>query len=151
MAKLPRAPVLILAVLRISLGGLFIFAGILKIADPVEFLTAIETLRILPYSFAYLLAFLLPSLEIVCGVSLIIKKGLTGALLLLTSLMTVFIFAIGLSWFRGLDIVCGCFGDPGSLQTNYPLLLIRNVGLLVGLAIILMGNAKSKLNFTQNA
>jgi uncharacterized membrane protein YphA (DoxX/SURF4 family) len=129
-------------VLQIGMGGLFIIAGTLKILDPSNFLTAIETFQLLPYPLAYFIAYLLPWMEIICGLALIFKKGQMSALIILTALITVFIIALALSWGRGLDIVCGCFGNPGSLKTNYPWLLTRNFALLAVIILILIRNKK---------
>ncbi len=129
-------------VLQIGMGGLFIIAGTLKILDPSNFLNAIETFQLLPYPLAYISAYLLPWMEIVCGLALILNKGQQIALIILTALIAVFIIALALSWGRGLDIVCGCFGKPGSLKTNYPLLLTRNFAILAALILILIRNKK---------
>ena len=104
-------------VLRVGIGGLFIISGTMKILDPLKFLTAIETFHLLPYSIAYIVAYFLPWVEIISGLALILNKGQKSALIILTTLITVFIIALVLSWGRGLDIVCGCFGHPKSIKT----------------------------------
>lgn len=143
MENRAKALTILFIVLRIGLSALFITAGILKIIDPSKFLTAIETFRLLPYPLAFLFTYLLPWLEIICGLALMINKGQQGALFILTGLITVFIFALGISWGRGLDIICGCFGNPGSLKTNYPLLLIRNLAIFTILILLLIRNKKN--------
>lgn len=129
-------------VLQIGMGSLFIIAGTLKIHDPSTFLTVIETFQLLPYPLAYISAYLLPWMEIICGLALILNKGQQSALIILTALITIFIIALALSWGRGLDIVCGCFGKAGSLKTNYLLLLTRNFAILATLILILIRNKK---------
>ena len=98
-----------MVLLRLFIGGLFVYVGILKALDPRQFLTDIQNYQLLPYTPALMLAFYLPYLEIVCGISLFIKKNDTGALVLLLACMGVFILALCSAWVRGLDISCGCF------------------------------------------
>ena len=132
-------------VLRVGIGGLFIISGTMKILDPLKFLAAIETFHLLPYSIAYIVAYFLPWVETISGLALILNKGQKSALIILTTLITIFIIALVLSWGRGLDIVCGCFGHPKSLKTNYPLILIRNFAILTVLILILTRNKRRSL------
>ena len=143
MENRSKALTILFIILRFGIGGLFIIAGALKVVEPSEFLTAIETFRLLPYPLAFLFAYLLPWIEIVCGLALIINKAQQGALIILTCLIAVFIIALGLSWIRGLDIICGCFGELESLKTNYPLMLIRNFVILAVLVLMIIRNKKN--------
>ncbi len=95
---------------RVILGGLFVYAGVLKAADPIAFLEAIRSFRILPDPWAALVAMGLPWLEIFSGLGLIFGKFYRGALLVINVLLIVFLGGILSAWARGLDIDCGCFG-----------------------------------------
>lgn len=97
--------------LAVIAGGLFIYAGALKIIDPLKFAIDIQNFRILPYSIAIRTAFYLPWLEIICGVSLIIGWMRFGALGILTFLTVIFIAATIAAKARGIDLDCGCFGS----------------------------------------
>ena len=122
-------------VLRIALGALFLFAGVLKALDPTAFFKAIENYQMLPHSAAVAGAYALPYLEIFCGTALILRRLHTGALALLTGLMLVFIAALLGAWMRGLDIDCGCFG-AGDGKAHYVLVLTRDLALLAGLCFL---------------
>ena len=39
-------------ILRIGLGGLFVFAGVMKLGDPAAFLRDVQNYRLLPYAAA---------------------------------------------------------------------------------------------------
>lgn len=97
-------------VVDLVVGGLFVYAGAIKIFAPRQFAIDIDNYKILPWSIVLLLAFYLPWLEIFCGLALITRKLYRGGLSILTALVSVFIVASIFAKARGLDITCGCFG-----------------------------------------
>jgi uncharacterized membrane protein YphA (DoxX/SURF4 family) len=92
------------------IGGLFIYAGVIKVLDPVGFAGDIDNYKTLPWPISVRLAFYLPWLEILCGLALITRYLYRGGVFILTALMAVFIVATIMAKARGLDISCGCFG-----------------------------------------
>ena len=127
----------ILPLLRIGLAAVFVYAGILKVLDPSQFLADIESYRLLPYLAAVGTALYLPWLEICCGVALLFKRAYSGSLLILAALAGAFAVALGSAWWRGLDISCGCFGGNGS-TANYPWLIARDLGIMTVLGVLVM-------------
>lgn len=115
--------------LRVAVGGLFAYAGAIKLADPAAFAVDIRHYRILPHLPATALALYLPWLEILAGVGVVSGKRSRGALLVLGSLMIVFMGALISAWVRGLDISCGCFGTANG-TANYPIDLLRDAAIL---------------------
>jgi putative oxidoreductase len=101
-------------------GGIFIYAGVTKAIDPVQFANDIDNYKTLPWFISVRLAFYLPWLEIFCGLALILRFLYRGGLCILTALITIFIAATVTARIRGLDITCGCFGHtsqhPSFLQ-----------------------------------
>ena len=97
-------------VIDVVVGGVFIYAGVLKVLDPVQFGLDIDNYKSLPWFVSVRLAFFLPWLEILCGVALIFRFLYRGGLSILTALILVFIGATIAAKTRGLDITCGCFG-----------------------------------------
>ena len=97
-------------ILAFIIGGLFIYAGVVKVLDPVGFAGDIENYKVLPWPIGVRLAFYLPWLEILCGLALIARRLYWGGWFILTGLMAVFIVATIVAKMRGLDISCGCFG-----------------------------------------
>ena len=92
------------------IGGIFVYAGAVKVLDPVQFGLDIDNYKMLPWFVSVRLAFYLPWLEIFCGLALIFRFLYRGGLSLLTVLVLVFIGATVAAKARGLDITCGCFG-----------------------------------------
>jgi len=133
-----RAANIIRALVRIALGGLFIFAGVTKAYDPGAFAIEIQRYNLIPWLPGALTAIYLPWLEILVGALLVVKRFERGALLLITCLLLVFTFALASATVRGLGIDCGCFGKAfASTGTIFP--LVRNVLLLAGVAFLWRG------------
>ena len=105
-----NVPELTWRILDLILGGLFIYAGVIKALDPIGFANDIDNYKTLPWAISVRLAFFLPWLEILCGLTLIFRRLYLGGLSILTALMSVFIAATIVAKARGLDITCGCFG-----------------------------------------
>jgi putative oxidoreductase len=97
-------------ILDVLLGGVFIYAGVLKALDPIRFGLDIDNYKILPWAVSVRLAFYLPWLEILCGLALVFRFLYRGGLSILTVSVMVFIGATVAAKARGLDITCGCFG-----------------------------------------
>ena len=115
---------------RFILGGIFIYAAIIKIASPLDFADSIAAYRILPYSIINPFAWGLPFFELACGLLVLTgfleRLGLLGII----GVLVVFIVALGLALVRHLSIDCGCFGHHAWIDTNPWTALIRDVVLL---------------------
>src|SRR3954464_2015971 len=96
--------------IAIVIGGIFIYAGAIKVADPVGFAHDIDNYKTLPWRVSVALAFYLPWLEIFSGLALMMPRMYRGGLTILTGLIAVFILVSIAAKARGLDITCGCFG-----------------------------------------
>ena len=96
--------------LRIVLGGLFIYAGWLKLFDMQGFMKDTGHYRILPHDLLPITAIILPAIEVITGICLILGLLMDGALTITTGLIVVFLIAIESAIIRKLDIYCGCFG-----------------------------------------
>jgi putative oxidoreductase len=132
-------------ILDIFVGGIFIYAGVLKALDPIRFAHDIDNYKILPWTFSLVLAFYLPWLEILCGVALLLRFLYRGGLSILTLLTLVFIGATIAAKARGLDITCGCFGHA-SQHWSFPQHLAVDLAILAGLvALLFLNRSKSAL------
>ncbi len=123
-------------ILAFAFGGVFAYAGLMKLRDPGLFLIDIRSFDLLPDPYAAWLALVLPWLELLGGLAVITGFLRRGALLSLNVCLAVFFVAIGSAWYRGLDIKCGCFGATGS-TSNYGELFIRD-GVLLGIGLVLL-------------
>jgi len=122
-------------VIGILIGGLFIYAGAVKIIDPVEFARDIDNYKMLPWQPSVWLALYLPWLEIFCGLALITRVFFRGGLFIITALMSLFIIASIAAKTRGLDVSCGCFGHA-SKYLNFSWHLALDFLLLGGLLLL---------------
>ena len=100
-------------VLAFLVGGIYVYAGVLKAWDPPHFANDVLNYRLISYPLAIRVAFYLPWLEILCGLAVIVGWLRSGAVAILT-LLTVFFIAITIAAkLRGISIDCGCFGAIG--------------------------------------
>ena len=103
-------------ILRLALAAVFVGAAVSKIGNPADFHAAIQTYRMLPEMLVPLVALWLPWLELCTAVALLWPRHRRAALWIVFTLSVVFIIAIAQAWWRGLDIVCGCFGRPATVS-----------------------------------
>lgn len=131
------------AAVRISLGAVFIWAALPKIADPAAFAGSVAAYRILPYFGSYLAASVLPFLELICGLLLVCGRRVRTGALIIGALNLLFIAALASAIVRGLDIDCGCFRQGGEKTTPW-LALGRDVVFLAMTALVLRFEKKGQ-------
>jgi hypothetical protein len=121
--------------LRVALGGLFVFTGAIKIADPAEFAAEIHNYQLFP-ALAPWLAAALPAVEIAVGAAILAapRPWLRAGALASCALMIVFTIAVGSAVARGVNISCGCFGAGSGPVTM--LTVLRDVALLAASAAV---------------
>ncbi len=116
---------------RLTLAGVFLYAGYIKADDPVAFAGQVANYQILPYAWNFLVAATLPYLEVMCGVLLLLNKRVRPALLVLFVLNLIFMLLLSYTIARGLDIDCGCFNPDSESKTSPLMALWRDAGLLL--------------------
>lgn len=99
-----------LLVFRVVLGGLFVYAGLVKALEPLDFAQSIRNYEIIGPSLSFIAAIILPWLEILAGAGLVAGIWKRGAALVISGLLVFFIVLTVVTMARGLDIDCGCFG-----------------------------------------
>jgi len=129
-------------IVALIIGGIFIYAGVIKAMDPVAFANDIDNYKILPWPLVVRLAFYLPWLELLCGLALILRFFYRGGLFILTGLTFVFIAASVIAKVRGLDITCGCFGHA-SKNWNFNGHLALDLAILAALSALWISNRTS--------
>lgn len=139
-----RAVTFVESGLRWLLGGLFLFAGILKARDPARFAVEISNYQLLPWEACVAVALYIPWVEILAGFGLIVNWNRAGALRLLLLLMLIFLQALFTAWLRGLNIECGCFGRAFA-SSNYALLFARDLVIFAGLGWLLQREWKHRI------
>lgn len=132
MSDRERAPALraVEWLLRLGLGGLFVYAGVIKMLDPSGFATEVTNYHFFP-SLAPYLAVMLPPAEIVAGAGLIVLPAVwrRAAALATALLCAMFTVAVAQAVARHINVDCGCFGAGASGPVT-GLTVARDVALL---------------------
>jgi uncharacterized membrane protein YphA (DoxX/SURF4 family) len=138
-------------ILRVALGGLFIYTSLHKIRNVVRFKDAVVNYEILPYWIVNIAAITIPWLEFMIGLLLIAGVLVRACAIVNCSLLLLFNAAIGINIIRGIEIYCGCFseGDLSSL-TNYSHILFNTVWLAVGIILFFLERRRFSHRFLYN-
>ena len=135
--KPPPAGHCLNGILRLLVGGAFVFAGALKMADPAKFVLDVGNYRLVPDELINLVAILIPWIEITAGVFVLAGIWLRAAALVITGLTALFFAVIVSALARGLNIECGCFGTIGGKHIGWVNLAIDSTLLfLAGLLVL---------------
>jgi len=124
------------ALVRLVLGALFLYAVATKLSDVRAFADEVANYRLLPAALVPAAAVWVIGVELLAGALLVLgKAGWRGAALTLTGLLIVFTLGISQALLRGIDLRCGCFGEPepASWWT-----VGRDVVMLAGAALVLV-------------
>ena len=132
---------------RLVVGGVWIYAGAIKLPDPDQSIAAVRAYELLPGETVVTVGHLLPVLEVVVGGMLVLGVLVRGAAVVSALLFVAFIIGIASVWARGIEIDCGCFGGGGydpDATSKYPWEIARDVGLLL-LSVFLVWLSRSRL------
>jgi len=125
----------LLVVFRLVLGGLFVYAGVVKVLDPLGFAQDIRNYRLVGQSLSFIAAVVLPWLEILAGVALAAGIWKRASALIISGLLVFFILLTLVTIVRGLDVDCGCFGAL-SRKSGFGVIL-EDLGMLfMGLCLL---------------
>jgi uncharacterized membrane protein len=121
-------------VLRAVLAGLFLYAGIAKLADVRTFAADVANYRMLPAAVVGPFAAAVPGVEIACGLGLLRARTARAAALLATGLLAAFTIAAVQALARDINIDCGCFG---SVRAPVTVLTVgRDLGLVAAALVV---------------
>jgi uncharacterized membrane protein YphA (DoxX/SURF4 family) len=121
---------ILVLLVRLALGGIFIYAGAIKLRDPWElFALAINSYGVLPLNLVEVVARTLPWLEIAIGALLVIGIQLRWAATACSLLLLVFFGLMVRAYAKGMEINCGCFGPGDTLSWKT---LLRDGSMLAG-------------------
>lgn len=126
----------LLLLFRIIVGGVFVWAGVLKIIDPLGFAQSIENYQVVPRPVAFVVALILPWVEVLSGAFLILGVLKRSSALLISLQLIGFIGLVALALARGIDTSCGCFGSF-SRRADLSLILTDAVLLVLALCVFL--------------
>ena len=100
----------LLALCRLVVGGLFLWAASTKVPDMAKFAEEVANYRLLPAALVPVTAAVVVGVEIVTGIALVLGVWARPAALALSGLLGVFTVGITQALLRGIDLRCGCFG-----------------------------------------
>lgn len=129
--------------LRLAVGGVFVYAGMLKILHPQLFAHEIDQYSLLPHAGINLLTITLPWVELSAGLLLILGVWLRPSALVIAGLSTIFLLAIASVLARGLKIKCGCFGNVGESFVG-PWNLVLDAALVAAAAWLCRSGKEAK-------
>jgi len=123
-------------VARLVIGGFIMYAGLLKIPNLQQSVTAVRAYQLpLPDGLIQVIGYLMPIAEILLGAAIIAGLFTRWVALLGAAMMLVYIVLIASAWARGLSIDCGCFSPGGLLlpgeKTKYLQDILRDIGFLI--------------------
>ncbi|MBB5348017.1 DoxX family membrane protein [Desulfoprunum benzoelyticum] len=139
-----RLPVLEFGV-RLVLGGIFIYSGVIKLMGPAAFAEIIGGFGLLPDALVLPAAVILPLAELAAGVGLLF--AIRGSLSAITVMLVLFIAVLGYGIHLGLDIDCGCFGpeDPEQAYKSLRTALARDAVMMAAVAFVYWSRDRGRL------
>ncbi len=108
-----------LLLLRLGMGGFFLFVAARKLLHLDQLQETIDRFAIFPEAWGHPLACLGVSCEIAVGLGLLFRRTCAGAALLGSALTFTFVAWFVQSWARGLSLSCNCIGVE-RVVTSYP-------------------------------
>jgi uncharacterized membrane protein YphA (DoxX/SURF4 family) len=133
-------------IFRLILGFTFIYASLDKISHPDQFARIVFNYHILPRFLINLYAVTLPWVEFLAGLFLIFGVFTESASLLICFLLSVFIVAISINLFRGVNLNCGCFStDPTGTKEGAKLLIKDFIFLFLGIIVFFFNKSYASL------
>ena len=102
---------------RVLLGALFIYMGLKKVADPIDFLKLMRQYKMLPAGYwMNSAALILPWIETLCGTALLLGVAVRGAGLILAGMLAAF---TPLVLTRGLELYQAAEGSLTFCQVSF--------------------------------
>ena len=138
----------VLAVCRVALGALFIWAAVSKLPDMAAFAQDVANYRVIPAALVPLLAAAVVGIELLAGIALVTGVMERSAAAVLAVLLGAFTVLLTQALLRGIDLRCGCFG--GDERASWWTVLRDLVMLATALAVA-RGRAPERTRVTYPA
>jgi putative oxidoreductase len=108
------------ALARVLLGALLVWAGAAKIGHAEALAGAIAGFRLLPPALVAPLAVILPFFEVLLGLYLLAGLFTRIAAAIATAQFLIYAAAIASAVLRGIPANCGCFGPGDAAVADWP-------------------------------
>ncbi len=100
---------------RLGVGGVFLYAGAMKLCDVNAFAGLVSRYELLPGSASGIVAISLPAAELIAGIALVFSRWVRASAGATAAMLVLFMAVLVQAEVRGLDVSCGCFGgEPSS-------------------------------------
>ena len=138
----------VLAVCRVVLGALFIWAAVTKLPDMAAFAQDVANYRVIPAALVPIVAAAVVGIELLAGIALVIGVMDRPAAAVLAVLLAAFIALLAQALLRGIDLRCGCFGgdERASWWT-----VVRDLVMLAAAVAVARGPLPARTNVTNPA
>lgn len=142
--------VVVTTTLRWLLGGLFLWAGLVKLSDPKAFARSIDAFGLVPETLLPPVAIFLPIAEILIGLA-VLRRWRAG-LPAMAGLLVLFIVVLGFAIGQNLEVDCGCFSVAEQREhTSVKTALVRDLLMLAGVFCLGLMTSRSKSSKQQAA
>jgi uncharacterized membrane protein YphA (DoxX/SURF4 family) len=130
--------------IRWLLAGIFLYSGMVKLADPGAFATVIAGFGLLPKALILPVAIILPVLEVVAAIGIFF--AIRGSLEVITGMLVLFIIVLLHGIHLGLDIDCGCFGpeDPEQAYKSLRVALARDAAMMAAVLFVFWSRGRTR-------
>src|SRR2546423_7980147 len=137
-----------LAVCRVALGAVFIWAAVTKLPDMAAFAQDVANYRVSPAALVPLRAAAVVGIELLAGMALVIGVMERSAAAVLAVLLGAFTVLVTQALLRGIDLRCGCFGgdERASWWT-----VVRDLVMLATAIGVARGPSPARTNVTNPA
>ena len=116
---------------RVGIGGVFVYAGAMKLCDAGAFRELLARYGMLPEFALGFASVALPAFECVVGTLLVFSRWVRTCASVISAMLVVFVVALVQAGVRGLDVSCGCFGGSSSASGGVWEAVVRDVVFLV--------------------
>ncbi len=147
----PTSPVLLewtRVLIRVCLGAIFLYAGILKASASESFALALVPFTIVPESWTPAVAIGIAWTEVLAGILILVPRvHRVGALFIL---LLALLFIGVLTWALANDIIvsCGCFGNDSTPSAGaMRMAILRDIAIAGGALFLLIRTGAKKTGY----
>jgi len=119
------------------MGGIFVYAGIVKLLTINAFARTVDQYDIIPDALLPAVAVGLPAFEVIAGVGLIFD--IAGSLTAILALLVLFIAVLLYGVINNMDVDCGCFSpEEAANRGNLAQALYRDLAMIAAVMFLLV-------------
>lgn len=126
-------------VIRLALGGMFLYAGLIKASASEQFALALVPFTFVPTGWIDALAATIAYAEIAAGLLILVPRVYPLGAAAIACLAALFIGVLGWALANGIVVDCGCFGrDEEPSAAKMWAAVLRDIAILAGAALVLI-------------